>query len=89
MPHYELGKLLVNSRQLTQAAQELNQAATYDPGLGSAYYQLSRVYARLGETKKSQRALAEFEKLYQQQAKDSQSGDQALEEDARKETEAP
>jgi hypothetical protein len=47
------------------------------------------VYARLGETEKSQRALAEFEKLYQQQAKDSQSGDQALEEDTRKETEAP
>lgn len=89
LPHYELGKLLVNSKQLTQAAQELNQAITYDPGLGSAYYQLSRVYARLGETEKSQRALAEFEKLYRQQAKDSRSGDQALEEDARKETEAP
>jgi Flp pilus assembly protein TadD len=89
LPHYELGKLLVSSKQLTQAVQELNQAVTYDPGLGSAYYQLGHVYARLGETEKSQHCLGEFERLYKQEADESQSVDQTQEEDARKEAELP
>jgi Flp pilus assembly protein TadD len=88
LPHYEVGKLLVASKQLRQAVDELNQAVTYDPGLGSAYYQLGHVYARLGETEKSQHCLAEFERLYKKDTNDSQSVDQTQEDDARKETES-
>jgi len=33
-----------------QAAQELSLAVTHHPTLSAAYYQLARVYARLGET---------------------------------------
>jgi len=47
------------------------------------------VYARLGETEKSARCLANFQRLYRQQTNDSQSVDQTQEEDARKETESP
>jgi hypothetical protein len=61
----------------------LTQAVNDDPGLSSAYYQLGRVYAKLGETEKSERMLADFERLYQQQTGDSQ----GLDDDARKETE--
>jgi protein O-GlcNAc transferase len=89
LSHYELGKLLVSSKQLRQAAQELDQAVIHDPGLGSAYYQLASVYARLGETEKSARCLANFQRLSRQQTNDSQSVDQTREEDARKETESP
>lgn len=85
LPHYELGKLLVSSKQLKQAVDELKQAVTYDPDLTSAYYQLGHVYARLGETEKSQQCLAEFERLYKKDTDDSQSVEQSQEEDARKE----
>ena len=50
LPHYELGKLLVQLNHLPAAAEELSQAVHYEPNLSAAYYQLSRVYARLGET---------------------------------------
>jgi tetratricopeptide (TPR) repeat protein len=89
LPHYELGKLLVSSKQLRAAAQELEKALKHDPGLRAAYYQLARVYAKLGEAEKSERLRAEFERLYEQEAHDSRPVDQALDEDARKATEAP
>jgi hypothetical protein len=57
--------------------------------LRAAYYQLAHVYAKLGEAEKSERLLAEFERLYEQEAHDSRPVDQALDEDARKATEAP
>jgi tetratricopeptide (TPR) repeat protein len=81
--YYELGKLLVQSNRLPEAAEALSRAVDYDPGLSAAYYQLARVYARLGEVEKSKHVLAEFEKLHQREMTDSQ----ALDEDARKETE--
>jgi tetratricopeptide (TPR) repeat protein len=87
LAHYELGKLLVSSKQLKPAAQELELAVKNDPSLTAAYYQLARVYTKLGETEKSQQALAEFEKLYQQEAHDSRAVDQALDDDARRATE--
>ena len=83
LAHYELGKLLARSSQWKAAAGELNEAVKRDPSLGSAYYQLSRVYARLGDTENSARALAEFQKLYQQQNNESQE----LANDAAKEAE--
>ena len=82
LSHYELGKLLAESNRLREAAGELNQSISYQPGLSAAYYQLARVYSRLGEVEKSKRVLAEFEKLHQREMSDSQ----ALDEDARKET---
>jgi len=86
LPHYELAKLLVHSVQWKAAAQELEQALTEDPNLSAAYYQLARVYAKLGETGKSERMLAEFRRIHQQE-NDSQAADQAVDEDTRKETE--
>ena len=65
----------------------LSQAVEHDPSLSAAYYQLVRVYARLGEKEKSERALADFEKLYQRQTSESEAVDQAVDEDTRKETE--
>ena len=89
LSHYELGKLLASSRQLRPAAEELEQAVKHDPGLSAAYYQLSRVYAKLGDAEKSEHMLAEFQRLYQQEARDSGPVDQAQDDDARKETEVP
>jgi Flp pilus assembly protein TadD len=85
LSHYELGKLLVYSNELPKAAQELEQAVTSDPALSAAYYQLGRVYARIGDKDKSARAIAEFERLYKQQANASQDTDQEVDEDTREE----
>jgi uncharacterized protein HemY len=61
LPHYELGKLWVYTQRWKEAEEdELEGAITADPVLTSAYYQLSRVYAGLGETEKSERMLAQF-----------------------------
>ncbi len=89
LSHYELGKLLVSSKQLRPAARQLEQAVKHDPGLSAAYYQLARVYAKLGDVERSEHLLVEFERLYQQDVHDSRPVDQALDEDARKATEAP
>ncbi len=83
LSHYELGKLLVQSNRLSAAAEELSQAVHYNPNLSAAYYQLSRVYARLGEAEKSKGVLAEFERLHRREMSDSQ----ALDDDTRKATE--
>lgn len=85
LPHYELGKLLVSEQQQLQtAAYELEQAIAHDPGLRAAYYQLGRVYSKLGQTEKSNRVLKEFKKLSQQETQASQAGDEAVEEDTRR-----
>ena len=76
----------MHSTQWRAAGQELEQAVAHDANLSAAYYQLARVYAKLGETKKSERLFAEFRKL-NQQADDSQASDQAVDEDTRKESE--
>jgi hypothetical protein len=60
-----------------------------DPGLNAAYYQLARVYAKLGETEKSEHFLSEFKKLYKQETQDSRPVDQALNDDIRRATELP
>jgi Tfp pilus assembly protein PilF len=73
---------------LQTAAHELEQAVAYDPGLSAAYYQLGRVYSKLGQTEKSDRVLKEFKKLSRQEAHASQAGDEALEEDTRRATES-
>jgi predicted Zn-dependent protease len=85
LSHYELGKLLVYSNQLPEAAQELEQTVTRDPALSAAYYQLGRVYARLGEKEKSAGAIAEFQRLYKQEANASPNLDREVEEDTRQE----
>jgi tetratricopeptide (TPR) repeat protein len=90
LSHYELGKLLITSKRLREAAQELEQAVRYDPAMGAPYYQLARVYQRLGETEKSTHFLAEFERLHQQESKDSEAVDRAQDdEDTRKEVDSP
>src|SRR6266699_1004317 len=88
LSHYELGKLLVSSQRFREAVDQLEQATRQDPGMGAAYYQLARLYSRLGEAERAERALAEFQKIYQNEASDSQAADQAIEEDTRKETES-
>jgi tetratricopeptide (TPR) repeat protein len=84
LSHYELGKLLVQSKQLKAAAEELTQAVANDPSMAAAYYQLAQVHAKLGETQKSERMLAQFQKLHAQENSDSA----ALADDAKKETES-
>src|SRR5213592_2080359 len=85
LSHYEFGKLLASTKQFKEAAEELSQAVEHDPSLSAAYYQLVRVYARLGEKEKSERALADFNRLYERQITDSQ----AMEQDTKEETESP
>ena len=59
-PHYQLGKLLARSSapdMIPRAVSELETAVHDQPDLAQAYYQLSRLYARLGQNEKSRQAL--------------------------------
>jgi len=84
LSHYGLGKLWANAQRWKEAKDDLEAAIAADSGLTSAYYQLSRVYARLGEKEKSEQMLAEFKKLHQQEMDDSKDAD----EDAQKESDS-
>lgn len=82
LPHYELGKLSVYARRWTDARQAFESTIAADAGFTSAYYQLARVYANLGEKEKSERVLADFKKLHQKEMDDSA----IVEEDAKRES---
>jgi len=82
LPHYGLGKLSVYSQQWKEARDEFEAAITAEPRLTSAYYQLARVYAKLGEKEKSESVLAAFKRLHSQEIDDAA----AAEEDARSES---
>lgn len=47
--HYELGKLLAGDGELQSAKNEFEQAAALAPNHANAFYQLSRIYRRLGD----------------------------------------
>lgn len=82
LPHYELGKLSVYAKRWADAQQAFESTIAADAGFTSAYYQLARVYANLGEKEKSERVLAEFKKLHQKEMDDSA----IVEEDAKRES---
>jgi tetratricopeptide (TPR) repeat protein len=58
-----LGRTLAATGQAAAAVQPLQKAIALDPGDEVAYYQLSRVYAALGNAGEQQKALAEFQRL--------------------------
>ena len=82
LPHYELGKLAVYAKRWPAARQAFESTIAADAGFTSAYYQLARVYANLGEKDKSERVLADFKKLHQKEMDDSA----IVEEDAKRES---
>ena len=47
--HYELGKLLAQDGQLQPAKNEFEQAVALAPNHANAFYQLSKIYSRLGD----------------------------------------
>jgi len=65
-PRYQLGKLLLQNNQPEAALHELELAVGYQPEFAEAYYQLARAYGQLGESARSQQALAEFDNLKKQ-----------------------
>jgi tetratricopeptide (TPR) repeat protein len=52
-PHYELGRLLFEGGSLEAAKAEFERAATLAPDHANVFYQLSRIYGRLGDAKQS------------------------------------
>jgi Flp pilus assembly protein TadD len=82
LPHYELGKLSVYAKRWDDARQAFEATIAADAGFTSAYYQLARVYAKLGEKEKSERVLADFTRLHQKEMDDSA----VVEEDAKRES---
>jgi Flp pilus assembly protein TadD len=66
LPHYQLGKLLARSGGpdvAQRAIRELETAVRDQQDLAGAYYQLSRLYARLGQNEKSRQALDAFNRF--------------------------
>jgi tetratricopeptide (TPR) repeat protein len=61
--HYELGVLLEQQRNYSEAASELERSATLRPGQADIHYHLSRVYDRLGEAGKAAEQRSLHEKL--------------------------
>jgi Flp pilus assembly protein TadD len=62
----QLGKLFERSNQLKRAIEEFAIAVRYQPDLAQAFYHLGRVYDRLGEKEKSEKALSTFRQFKQQ-----------------------
>lgn len=67
-----LGKLLLRSDRLIEAAAQLQRAVELDPTLAQAYYQLGRTLQRLKRTVEAQNALAAFKRLSDEQKKESE-----------------
>jgi tetratricopeptide (TPR) repeat protein len=73
-PHYELGRLLFEGGSFEPAKAELGRAAVLAPDHANAFYQLSRIYGRLGDAKKSAEMAQQTQRLL------AQSREKALEE---------
>lgn len=73
-PHYELGRLLFEGGSPEPAKGELERAAALAPDHANAFYQLSRIYGRLGDAKKSAEMAQQTQRLL------AQSREKALEE---------
>jgi tetratricopeptide (TPR) repeat protein len=69
--HADLGKSYAELGQLDRAITELTQASPMDRS-GEIHYQLYRLYQKQGQAKLAQEALAESERLRQQNAQDVQ-----------------
>lgn len=69
--HADLGKSYAELGQLDRATTELTQASPMDRS-GEIHYQLYRLYQKQGQAKLAQEALAESERLRQQNAQDIQ-----------------
>jgi len=82
LPHYELGKLSAYAKRWDDARQAFEATIAADAGFTSAYYQLARVYAKLGEKEKSERMLTDFTKRHQKEMDDAA----LMEEDAKSES---
>jgi tetratricopeptide (TPR) repeat protein len=69
--HADLGKTYAELGQVDRAIAELTQAASTDRS-GEIHYQLYRLYQKRGQANLAQEALAESERLRQQDAQDRQ-----------------
>jgi tetratricopeptide (TPR) repeat protein len=70
-PHTELGVLFVIEGRLHAASQELETAVQLDPESSAAYYELARIYRKLGDTGHAQLALRNFQRLKARQKRNS------------------
>jgi Tfp pilus assembly protein PilF len=71
--HLALGKLLLRTDRVREAATELEQAIAINPNLAEAYYQLGRVYGRLKRTTEAEAALATFKRISEEQKENTMS----------------
>lgn len=65
--HYELGKLYFGAGNLQGARVQFEDVLAIAPDHANARYQLSRIYARLGETEKSKEMVAQTQALLKKQ----------------------
>ena len=61
--HYQLGRALARQGRYSEARGPLERAIEARPDLPEAYYQVGRVYVRLGEKDRAEKAFAAFEKF--------------------------
>jgi tetratricopeptide (TPR) repeat protein len=61
--HYELGVLLEQQRNFSEAASELERSAELSPSQADVHYHLSRVYDRLGQSDKAEEQRGLHERL--------------------------
>jgi Flp pilus assembly protein TadD len=78
--HYQLGVVLAEQNLNAQAITEFERAIALQPELAEAHYHAAQIYRRTGEKDKAQAELAVYDHLRERSA----SGDQKLNEDARK-----
>jgi superkiller protein 3 len=66
-PHYQLGRLYMDGDQWTAAKSEFERVLQLDASNAQAIYQLSRVYARLGDRQRAKDLAFEASRLIQEQ----------------------
>ncbi|HZO99948.1 MAG TPA: tetratricopeptide repeat protein [Terriglobia bacterium] len=67
--HYQMGLLLEKRNRLPDALRELEQAAMLNPTYPEPYYAQGRIYRKLGDEAKAERAWATFHELKEEKAK--------------------
>ncbi len=67
--HYQMGLLLEKQNKLPDALRELDQAAKLNPTYPEPYYAQGRIYKKLGDETKADKAWAKFHELKEEKAK--------------------
>jgi tetratricopeptide (TPR) repeat protein len=66
---FQLGNVLEKEKKFKEAIEELSAAATLDPSYPEPHYALARIYRNMGDNKRAEAAVQDFQRLKQEKQK--------------------